>query len=88
MVRALWDEVHDQQWGHVEELLATTVELLHAIYRLTWSSGSGKKYPGKPLTWPRPEREPDEVVEEVVEQHVTIHTWRRALMGGGRPDGL
>lgn len=84
------DEVDRQSWGMSEELLATIAELLHHILRvhLTVHSKKGTKIPA-PLTIPRPkwdEEEPEEA--EIIEEGVTIRMYRRALLGGGRPDGL
>lgn len=85
MMQAVAEEVNAQRWGQIEELLALQAEVLHAVYRLTWSTHSGKPYPGKELKIPRPERESKPVEER---PPVTIHTWRQAMLGGGRPDGL
>lgn len=46
----------NRRWGHVEELLATLVELAHAQYRVQLQSPWFKRQnrPLQPLRWPRP----------------------------------
>lgn len=89
MLRALFDEVEERRWGHVEELLATNVEILHALYRWMLAVYGEKRMPiPDQLRWPRPSDRRDESDDDEPERRVTRHTYRRALLGGGKPDGL
>lgn len=90
MLRAITDEAKARRWGHVEELLAINTEILHALYRLTLAMNSKERTPlPEPFRYPRPSNKPDEpeVVEEEIVEQVTIHTYRRAMLGGGNPIG-
>lgn len=85
MLQAINEELAEQQqrWGWIEELLATQTEILHELLRFNiglYSKKGSKSLPR--LNIPRPGR------EEVVVEKVTIHTYRRALLGGGNPDGF
>ncbi len=55
MFDALEDAVirHETRWSQSDELLASILELLHALYLLT-AKANGAKNVGKPLHVPRP----------------------------------
>lgn len=63
-----------QAWTQTDELLATLVEVVHALYAVTVQANSSKRVNIEPLHIPRPHEGPRKPVAEV--SHASMNDFR------------